>query len=270
MDNELICNFKKCRKHLTSLAWVTSCSHIFCNEDGTREFEKAFICPACDSQLPGKFDVVRVDLNPSEQYKSMVLAGQKPDIILEICSKAIAFWTYQIHQEIMFQEYISSKAKDKYKQLEKYYENILERSRIELNSIKQQLEKVKLELETSKKKATELSEKLTEKSRQYQKLQLMYEGLRRKFISPFFMEKEVKQKNVPIRNDTPFGISAANDILQCAQKAEKDFVLHPARTPIADFLNEKKTPIQSRLIEFGVQTSVNRNLFYRQSMKNNN
>ncbi|XP_023232839.1 E3 ubiquitin-protein ligase CCNB1IP1-like isoform X2 [Centruroides sculpturatus] len=245
MDNELICNFKKCRKHLTSLAWVTSCSHIFCNEDGTREFEKAFICPACDSQLPGKFDVVRVDLNPSEQYKS-------------------------IHQEIMFQEYISSKAKDKYKQLEKYYENILERSRIELNSIKQQLEKVKLELETSKKKATELSEKLTEKSRQYQKLQLMYEGLRRKFISPFFMEKEVKQKNVPIRNDTPFGISAANDILQCAQKAEKDFVLHPARTPIADFLNEKKTPIQSRLIEFGVQTSVNRNLFYRQSMKNNN
>ncbi|GBM54254.1 E3 ubiquitin-protein ligase CCNB1IP1, partial [Araneus ventricosus] len=28
MDNELLCNFKKCRKALSSQAWVTSCSHI--------------------------------------------------------------------------------------------------------------------------------------------------------------------------------------------------------------------------------------------------
>ncbi|GFQ87906.1 e3 ubiquitin-protein ligase CCNB1IP1 [Trichonephila clavata] len=61
-----------------------------------REFEKAFICPACDTALSGKYDIVKVDLNPNEQYKSMVLAGQRPEVIFEICSRAISFWTYQV------------------------------------------------------------------------------------------------------------------------------------------------------------------------------
>ena len=26
----------------------------------------------------------------------MVLAGQKPEVIMEICSRALAFWTYQV------------------------------------------------------------------------------------------------------------------------------------------------------------------------------
>ena len=28
MDDDLICNFKKCRKRLNTVAWVTSCSRI--------------------------------------------------------------------------------------------------------------------------------------------------------------------------------------------------------------------------------------------------
>ena len=26
----------------------------------------------------------------------MVLAGQKPEVVMEICSRALAFWTYQV------------------------------------------------------------------------------------------------------------------------------------------------------------------------------
>ena len=77
---------------------------------------------AGNTELPNKFDVVRVDLQPSEQYKSvrpvvhmrihthtttlsytfhtcthkMVLAGLRPEAIMEICSRAISFWTYQV------------------------------------------------------------------------------------------------------------------------------------------------------------------------------
>jgi len=65
-------------------------------------------------ELEGKLDVVRVDLQPSEQYKSvrvvqpryftaicttkkqMVLAGQRPEVIMEICTRAVSFWTYQV------------------------------------------------------------------------------------------------------------------------------------------------------------------------------
>ena len=85
-----------------------------------------------NTELPNKFDVVRVDLQPSEQYKSvrpvvhtasdgklgrglgtrlhittlhvhshtcthkMVLAGLRPEVIMEICSRAVSFWTYQV------------------------------------------------------------------------------------------------------------------------------------------------------------------------------
>ncbi|XP_077865951.1 E3 ubiquitin-protein ligase CCNB1IP1-like, partial [Saccoglossus kowalevskii] len=93
--DDLVCNFKKCRKRLSAFAWVTSCSHIFCDEDGSREFNKTYSCPACETSLSGKFDIVRIDLNPIEQYKSMVLAGQRPEVVMEIASRALAFWSYQ-------------------------------------------------------------------------------------------------------------------------------------------------------------------------------
>ena len=84
---------------------------MFCDEDGAREFNKSCTCPACETELPGKYDIVRVDLQPGEDYKSvgyiptfllllivlqMVLAGQRPETILEICSRSLSFWTYQV------------------------------------------------------------------------------------------------------------------------------------------------------------------------------
>lgn len=52
------------------------------------------------------------------------------------------------------------------------------------------------DLEAFKKKTAELSEKLTERVRQYQKLQSLYEALKRKCISPSFFERQtVKEKS---------------------------------------------------------------------------
>ncbi|GFU05795.1 e3 ubiquitin-protein ligase CCNB1IP1 [Nephila pilipes] len=242
MDNELLCNFKKCRKALSSHAWVTSCSHILLF---IGEFEKAFICPACDTALSGKYDIVKVDLNPTEQYKSMVLAGQRPEVIFEICSRAISFWTYQVHQEIMFQEYVSTKVKERSYQLEKYYENIFQKTRNELD-------RTRNELETSKKKNAELSEKLKERIRQHEKLQYLYEALRRKFISPSFFEKQNKEEKLAKKTQDPFLISTASEII-CPQgekkthrskkanfysQVERDFVLRPAPTPKEDTIDQ--------------------------------
>ncbi|XP_068731639.1 E3 ubiquitin-protein ligase CCNB1IP1-like [Montipora capricornis] len=188
MDNDLLCNFRKCRKRLNTHAWVTSCSHIFCDEDGTREFNKSLVCPACETNLSAKFDVIRVDLQASEQFKSMVLAGQKPEVIMEICSRALAFWTYQTHQEKMYQDYVANKAKEKATQLEQYYNQVLSKVQTELNSLKTQRSNDKKELEDTKKRYSELSERLMEKNRQYLKLQGMYDSLRRKSITPSVLE----------------------------------------------------------------------------------
>lgn len=39
-DINLVCNYKKCRVVLKTLAWVTSCSHIFCDKDGNQMFNQ--------------------------------------------------------------------------------------------------------------------------------------------------------------------------------------------------------------------------------------
>ena len=44
---------------------------VFCDEDGGKLFSNRTVCPACDTDLPGKYDIVRVDLQPSEEYKSV-------------------------------------------------------------------------------------------------------------------------------------------------------------------------------------------------------
>uniref|UniRef100_A0A8B9LIL1 Alpha-mannosidase n=1 Tax=Astyanax mexicanus TaxID=7994 RepID=A0A8B9LIL1_ASTMX len=95
-DYSLLCNFPKCRAKLSGFAWVTACSHVFCDQHGSAEFSRTpAICPACSSTLSGKLDIVRTELSPSEQYKAMVLVGLRPETVLDISHRALAFWTYQ-------------------------------------------------------------------------------------------------------------------------------------------------------------------------------
>ncbi|KAK7116232.1 E3 ubiquitin-protein ligase CCNB1IP1-like isoform X2 [Littorina saxatilis] len=185
MDDDLICNLRTCRKRLnSSFAWVTSCSHIFCDADGAREFTKSLICPACDTSLPNKYDIVRLDLKPSEQFKAIAWCGLRPETVLEMCTRAIAFWNYQCHQERTYQEHMASKARDKNAQLEQYYEQVVNRLQTELNTIKNRIASTKKKLEEYETKCRELKCNLTEKTRQHSKLQALYEALRRRCVTP--------------------------------------------------------------------------------------
>ncbi|XP_015275432.1 PREDICTED: E3 ubiquitin-protein ligase CCNB1IP1 [Gekko japonicus] len=183
-EDMLLCNYRKCRVKLSGYAWVTACSHIFCDQHGSGEFSRSpAVCPACNSALSGKLDIVRTELNPSEEYKAMVLAGLRPEIILDISSRALAFWTYQVHQERLYQEYTYSKAEGHLKQMEKVYTQQLQSKDVELTSMKSEVSSLKKVLEEYKKKFTELSEKLMERNRQYQKLQGLYDSLRLRNIA---------------------------------------------------------------------------------------
>ncbi|XP_041463972.1 E3 ubiquitin-protein ligase CCNB1IP1-like [Lytechinus variegatus] len=113
----------------------------------------------------------------------MVLAGQRPEIILEVCSRALAFWTYQIEQERTYQDYVSKKAKERNTQMEQYCEQLLNRTQTEVSSLKSQISALRREVEGTKKRYNDVYEKLVEKNRQHQKLQLMYDSLRRKSIT---------------------------------------------------------------------------------------
>ncbi|KAF9586288.1 hypothetical protein BGW38_007419 [Lunasporangiospora selenospora] len=64
-------------------------------------------------------DIVFVDLDPSQEYKSSVLSGLRPEVVLEICTRALSFWTYQTAQEAKLQELNQKTLEEKIRHLEK-------------------------------------------------------------------------------------------------------------------------------------------------------
>ncbi|XP_053360644.1 E3 ubiquitin-protein ligase CCNB1IP1 isoform X2 [Clarias gariepinus] len=178
-DYSLICNFPKCRGRLSGFAWVTACSHIFCERHGSGEFSRTpAICPACSSALSGKLDIVRTELAPSEQYKAMVLVGLRPETVLDISHRALAFWTYQVNQERLLMEYSLSRAEVQVRQMEKLMAQQNHSKEHELNAMREEIASLNKRLEEYKQKYSEASELLMKRNRQYQKLQGLFETLR--------------------------------------------------------------------------------------------
>ena len=59
----------------------------------------ARICPACKAQLVNKDDAVITQLDPSEDYKTSVLSGFTPTLVVECASRALSFYNYQAVHE---------------------------------------------------------------------------------------------------------------------------------------------------------------------------
>ncbi|CAG8800439.1 28471_t:CDS:2, partial [Dentiscutata erythropus] len=106
-----------------------------------------------------------------------VLSGLRPDIIVEICSRALSFWTYQTTQEACFQEMMYKSLEDKYTQLEKQVQSLMREAQSEVTTLQK-------DMELEKRKTHDLAEQLQEKGRQFSKLQLMYDKLKRRSLVP--------------------------------------------------------------------------------------
>ncbi len=108
MDFTLRCNSLKCRSPLADRAVVTTCSHIFCIPcsetlglaSAPHNSANARVCPACETELGSLDDVVVTRLNPAEDYKTSVLSGLSPTIVMECAGRALAFFSYQTAQEM--------------------------------------------------------------------------------------------------------------------------------------------------------------------------
>lgn len=119
---------------------LTTTSHIFClpcanrleltiPRDGQRE------CPACSTYLLNPDDAVVTSLNPSEDYKTSILSGLSPTIITECASRGLQFWTYQMAQEVTYQDYLARSLKDKYSILGAHLDNVIKEATTENNKL---------------------------------------------------------------------------------------------------------------------------------------
>lgn len=184
---DIICNFRKCRKSLSNQAWVTTCSHAFCVEHGKSEFkrnaENAMTCPACGTELGDKFDVIQADLKPGETFRSIVLAGMRPDTIMDIAMRAMSFWSYQVEQETLYQESIAKHTREKLQCMEEVNGLNIQKLKAELETCKRKVTSLQNDFNQKRKQAEEFSARLEEKSRKIQKLTYQLESYKRKNIS---------------------------------------------------------------------------------------
>ncbi|KAI1318196.1 hypothetical protein EDD11_007079 [Mortierella claussenii] len=200
-DQELKCNILTCRSTLSSMgkACVTTCSHIFCVGCATKAFEAALVCPACETSLTQHDDIVIVDLNPSQEYRSSILSGLRPEIIMEICTRATSFWTYQTSQETRYQEMTLKTQEDKANLLEKQLQRMTREINVELNALQK-------DLEQEKRRAVDMGEQLEEKSRQLSRLQALHERQKRR---PLFLDT-TQQIQASQEKDSAMGNAAGN------------------------------------------------------------
>ncbi|XP_049874152.1 E3 ubiquitin-protein ligase CCNB1IP1-like [Pectinophora gossypiella] len=258
MSLEMVCNFRKCRKSLINQAWVTTCSHAFCIEHGKREFkrnaENSLTCPACGSELRDKFDVIQADLKPNETFKSIVLAGMKPDTIMDIAMRAISFWSYQVEQETLYQESMAKHAREKLQCLDEINNLNLQKVKAELDTCKRKIVSLQEEFTKKRKHAEELTARLEEKTRKIQKLTFQLDAQRRKDIRIGNFEgggRQNKEKCLDISDLVGKRATSEAFVFRPTKETEQSHGICSPKTPMFDFRHRNKQshfqfrPIQS-------------------------
>ena len=74
-----------------------------------------------------------MELAPTEDYKSSVLAGLRPETVIEICSRALSFWTYQLSQEASFQSLLYKNLDEKCARLDKEMQSLIVQANQEMH-----------------------------------------------------------------------------------------------------------------------------------------
>ncbi|KAI1103906.1 hypothetical protein F4804DRAFT_308854 [Jackrogersella minutella] len=186
MEHVLRCNALKCRKELGDRALVTTCSHIFCLDCAARlgltgqGHEHRNSCPACGSHLTSPDDAVISNLNPSEDYKTSVLSGLSPNVIIECTSRALSFWAYQATQEVVYQEHLSKALTEKYSNLSVHLDKVISEANLEITSLQNKLTGMRMDQDSLHRKNEELTHAYKEKNRKLLQIQELYDKLKRK------------------------------------------------------------------------------------------
>lgn len=186
MEHVLRCNSLKCRKTLSDFAVVTTCSHVFCVDcsnrcqlSGQREGQRV-VCPACDMHLTNPDDVVVTNLNPSEDYKTSVLSGLSPNVIMECAGRALSFWTYQTTQEIVYQEYLARNLTDRFGSMNTQMDKIIQDANGEILNLRNKMSNMAMDQESLRQKNEELIQAFRDKNRKLLQTQELYDKLKRR------------------------------------------------------------------------------------------
>ncbi|KAK7720433.1 hypothetical protein SLS57_005522 [Botryosphaeria dothidea] len=170
MDFTLRCNSLKCRAQLNDRAVVTTCSNIR-------------VCPACDTPLTNPDDAAETRLDPTEDYKTSVLSGLSPTIIMECAGRALAFYSYQTTQEIMYQEYLARSLTEKYTTLNTEMDKVVHDANTEIANLRERLQAAEQEQKRLENDMHKMADAYKEKTKTQAHLQKVYTQLKAQVLA---------------------------------------------------------------------------------------
>jgi prophage DNA circulation protein len=120
-------------------------SHVFCTQcadtSGLSRSPNAHrTCPACGASLHHPDDVVVASLNPSEDYKTSILSGLSPTIIMECASRGLAFHSYQTSQEIIYQQHLAKGLTEKYNTLSQQMDQLIHDANAQIKALQDKIQ----------------------------------------------------------------------------------------------------------------------------------
>ncbi|GAA5828161.1 hypothetical protein JCM11251_002616 [Rhodosporidiobolus azoricus] len=182
--DELRCNNLRCRKSLAleGSAVVTTCSHIFCIDCANALFSTPQICPACETSLTDVDDIMQTSLNPHDSYKTSILSGLAPAIILDIASRALNFYTYQVQQEAAFQALITKNAQERISILDAQLNTITREAQAEVALYKERAAAAEKDLELERRRVREMGETHKANAKAYSKLKAQYDKAKQRAL----------------------------------------------------------------------------------------
>ncbi|QSZ34318.1 hypothetical protein DSL72_005909 [Monilinia vaccinii-corymbosi] len=130
--------------------------------------------------LPNLDDVIVTTLNPSEDYKTSVLSGLNPSIIMECAGRALSFWAYQTTQEIVYQEYLAKSLTDKYSTLNSQMDKIIHDANSEISNLRNKILGMNTDQDALRRKNEDLNYQLKEKSKNLLQTQELYDKMKRR------------------------------------------------------------------------------------------
>ncbi|EMD91485.1 hypothetical protein COCC4DRAFT_188455 [Bipolaris maydis ATCC 48331] len=123
-------------------------------------------------------DVVVAGLNPSEDYKTSVLSGLSPTIIMECASRGLAFHSYQTCQEIIYQEHLAKGLTEKYNILSQQMDQLIHDANAQIKALQDKMQAMQADLVELESKNHGFAEAFKEKTKAHQRTQNLYQALK--------------------------------------------------------------------------------------------
>ncbi|MCO5587859.1 hypothetical protein L7F22_041811 [Adiantum nelumboides] len=166
-----------CWREIEGRGVATTCGHIFCTDDAAKILNGDSSCPLCE-QILSKSVMKAVDLNPSDEWLGMAMAGVPPHLIMKSAFKGISFWIGQKDVEAQLTMKKAMQLRQRFEQMQTKFQEKLEQLHGAYQKAVKRIQASEQEIETLSKDRAELQEKYAEKSRQKRKLEEMYDNLR--------------------------------------------------------------------------------------------